>query len=373
MNAISSIQKELNSYFIERSEEIDCILTAVLSKQHCLFLGPPGTTKSYLITAFASHLKDVNYFQWLLTKFTTPEEVFGPYNLKLLMDGKYQRITTGKLPEAHIAFLDEIFKSSSAILNSLLTIINERIFYNDSIPAPVPLISLFSASNELPEEDEGLQALYDRLTIRKTVSYIKDYSNLEKLALLPAEYKPETMLSLSDLQQIQQEVQQVDVSSVISDVIELKRELEKEGVSVSDRRFRQCFDIIKAYTYMNNRDKAISDDLQILRYVFWTEPEEIAVVESKVLSIANPFAQKAQEFAEILEDIERQVQTFTELSQDVIEVYNKIVKIVKHIHDLIRAAETSNKSTRELEQVLQKAEAIKDGLARDILQLSPSE
>lgn len=370
---IERIKEELNSYFIERAEEIDCILTAVLSRQHCLFLGPPGTAKSQLIIAFASHIEGVNYFQWLLTKFTTPEEIFGPYDLKLLMNGKYQRITTGKLPEAHIAFLDEIFKASSAILNTLLTIINERIFYNDSTPTPVPLISLFSASNELPSEDEGLVALYDRFIIRKTVSYIRDYSNLLKLATLPQMYEPKTKISLSDLQQIQHKVQQVSVSTIISDVVELKRELEKEGIAVSDRRFRQSLDIIKAYAYLNGRSEAISDDLQILRYVFWTEPEEIPVVEAKVLSIANPFAQKAQEYSAILDDIERQVNTFTELSQDVIEVYNKLAKITKHLRDLIRAAEESNKSTRELEQVLQKAEAIRNRLARDVLQLSPND
>jgi len=368
---IESIRNELNSYFLERAEEIDCIITAVLSRQHCLFLGPPGTAKSQLIMAFCSHFTGMRYFQWLLTKFTTPEEIFGPYDLSALMQGRYQRITTGKLPEAHVAFLDEIFKASSAILNALLTIINERIFHNDSTPTQVPLISLFSASNELPEEEEGLQALYDRLVIRKTVDYIKDYGNLQKLAVLPAEYRPQTKLSLQRLQEIQQEVQQVDVSAIVGDVIELKRNLEKEGISVSDRRFRQSFDVIKAYAYLNGRNAAISDDLQILQYVFWTEPDEIPVVKSTVLSVANPFAQKAQEYSAILDDVEQQVQQFTELTQDVIEIYNKVIKIIKHLQDLIRAAQDANKSTRELEQVLQKAESIKDRLAKDILQLSP--
>ena len=118
-------------------------------------------------------IEGANYFQWLLTKFSTPEEIFGAVSLKGLEQDDYRRVTTHKLPEAHIAFLDEIFKANSSILNALLTIINERLFHNGRERIAVPLITLFGASNELPDEEE-LTALYDRFMLRFMADYISE-------------------------------------------------------------------------------------------------------------------------------------------------------------------------------------------------------
>jgi MoxR-like ATPase len=123
VQALLQIRTELRQTFLERDEEIDSILLALLSGQHCLLLGPPGTAKSALVKDLCSRIGG-DYFQWLLTRFTTPEELFGPVSLKALEQDQYKRVTTGKLPEANIAFLDEIWKASSSILNTLLTIIN---------------------------------------------------------------------------------------------------------------------------------------------------------------------------------------------------------------------------------------------------------
>ena len=122
----------------------------------------------------AARSAGARYFQWLLTKFTTPEELFGAVSLRGLENDEYRRVTSGKLPEAHIAFLDEVFKASSSILNTLLTIMNERIFYNGTEKVRIPLISLFGASNELPSEEDELEALYDRFLLRYVVDYIKE-------------------------------------------------------------------------------------------------------------------------------------------------------------------------------------------------------
>ncbi|MBO1913292.1 AAA family ATPase, partial [Microvirga sp. 3-52] len=117
------------------------------------------------------------YFQWLLTRFSTPEEVFGPLSLKDLEQGVYKRNTATKMPEAHLVFLDEVFKANSAILNSLLTLINERLFYNSGPPTRVPIISVIGASNEYPEEDENLEALFDRFILRFEVKRIEEEAN----------------------------------------------------------------------------------------------------------------------------------------------------------------------------------------------------
>lgn len=167
------IREELTQAFLERSEVIDGALTALLSGHHVLLIGPPGTAKSMLADELCRRLHGGTYFQWLLTKFTTPEELFGAVSLRALESDEYRRVTTRKLPEAEIAFLDEVFKANSSILNAILTVMNERRFHNGRDVTEVPLISLFGATNELPEEDE-LQALYDRFLLRYVVGYIAD-------------------------------------------------------------------------------------------------------------------------------------------------------------------------------------------------------
>jgi len=365
---IRQIRQELNGFFIERDEEIDCLLTAVLSRHHVLLLGPPGTAKSLACRAIASHITGCVYFERLLTKFTTPEEVFGVYDLKKLTNGVYERITTNKLPEAHIAFLDEIFKSSSAILNSLLTIINEGIFYNDGAPQDVPLISLVTASNELPDEDEGLEAMYDRLLIRKTVEYIKDARNLKKLLTTSNEYVPNTTIGLDELNKAITEAQSVKVpESVINSMIEVKYELEKEGVRISDRRFKQSLDAVKAYAYLNGRIEAVDDDIAILQYIYWTDPEEIPVVKSTVLKVANPYAQKAEEILGILNDFEEEAKKYETISQQSVEIFQKIYKIIKQLDLLIAQAKNAGKNVEPLKKVRGRAMAIYNRMKKEML------
>src|ERR1700693_3468050 len=178
---LARIREELNRAFLERADLIDGALTALLSSNHLLIIGPPGTAKSMLADELCRRIDGANYFQWLLTKFSTPEEIFGAVSLKSLEQDDYRRVTDHKLPEAHIAFLDEIFKANSSILNALLTLINERLFHNGRERVIVPLITMFGASNELPDEEE-LTALFDRFMLRFMVDYIgEDFRFLKML------------------------------------------------------------------------------------------------------------------------------------------------------------------------------------------------
>ena len=148
------LRTELNQHFPERGSVIDGALMAVLAGEHVLLLGPPGTAKSALVRAIAQAFGGT-YFERLMTRFSTPEELFGPISLKALEQDQFVRNSQGKLPTAEFAFVDEVFKANSAILNSLLAVVNERVFHNDGAgPVPVPLVSLFGASNELPEGKE---------------------------------------------------------------------------------------------------------------------------------------------------------------------------------------------------------------------------
>src|SRR5207248_11697032 len=163
----ANFRTSLGRFFVHKQELIDLMLVAAVAQEPLLLVGPPGTAKSDLVLKFkdALGLADEDYFEYMLTRFTEPSEIIGPIDINQLRDGRYVRREQGKLPTARLAFLDEIFKSNSAILNILLTIINERKFYQDGVPQPVRLRVLFAATNEIPEQAE-LAALKDRFCLK---------------------------------------------------------------------------------------------------------------------------------------------------------------------------------------------------------------
>ncbi|MBI3724740.1 AAA family ATPase, partial [bacterium] len=172
---VNEMRKRLARYFVGKGELIDLMCTACVAQEPFLLVGPPGTAKSELVTKFcqALGLADGDYFEYMLTKFTEPSELLGPVDIAQLKEGRYVRKVEMKLPTARVAFLDEIFKSNSAILNTLLTIINERKTYQDGRPVPVSLVMLFAATNRVPEFEE-LAALRDRFALKAESSPVKD-------------------------------------------------------------------------------------------------------------------------------------------------------------------------------------------------------
>src|SRR6188474_1716193 len=164
---INRFRTSLGRFFVQKQEIIDLMVIAAIAQEPLLLVGPPGTAKSDLVLKFkdALGISQEDYFEYMLTRFTEPSEIIGAIDIKELRDGSYIRRKQGKLPTARLAFLDEIFKSNSAILNILLTIINERKFYQDGLPQPVNLKVLFAATNEVPEQTE-LAALKDRFVLK---------------------------------------------------------------------------------------------------------------------------------------------------------------------------------------------------------------
>jgi MoxR-like ATPase len=172
---INRFRKSLGRFFVEKQELIDLMVVAAIAQEPLLLVGPPGTAKSDLVLKFkdALGLGEDDYFEYMLTRFTEPSEIIGPIDIGKLREGRYIRREQGKLPTARLAFLDEIFKSNSAILNILLTIINERKFYQDGVPQPVRLRVLFAATNEVPEQAE-LAALKDRFCLKAESRSVQD-------------------------------------------------------------------------------------------------------------------------------------------------------------------------------------------------------
>src|SRR5688500_2754276 len=167
------VARTLNAQFLDKQEIIRLMMISAIAGEHMVIVGPPGTAKSAMIDMFA-RLVDSKYFEYLLTRFTEPNELFGPVDIAAFREGRYTRRIEGMLPQAEIVFLDEIFKSNSAILNSLLHVINERKFTNGSQVVPVPLISLYAASNEVPN-DESLAAMFDRFLLRVLSDNLDSY------------------------------------------------------------------------------------------------------------------------------------------------------------------------------------------------------
>lgn len=267
---LHEIKKALNAKFFERENEVEGILVALLSKQHMLMIGPAGTAKSALSVELAKIVNGTSYFQWLLTRFSTPEEVFGPLSLKDLEEGVYKRNTATKMPEAHLVFLDEIFKANSAILNSLLTLINERLFYNDGQPIEAPLMSVIGASNEYPEEGEGLEALFDRFLLRFEINFIADESNFVSMMKDEGEHVEIPTMHLDDLVQLQNMTNKVHISDEVYETLStIRRELQDEGVQPSDRRFKQSLSILQARALINQRESVQADDIVILENALW--------------------------------------------------------------------------------------------------------
>lgn len=241
------IKNYLNQKFYEREKVVEGILIALLARQHMLLIGPAGTAKSAISSELAKIIQGANYFQWLLTRFSTPEELFGPVSLKELENGVYKRNTHSKLPEAHISFVDEIFKSNSAILNSLLTLINERLFYNNGTPIQTPLMSIIGASNEYPEDDEGLEALFDRFLLRFELDYIGDESNFIAMMKGQGQTNKVPSITLDELKQYQFYSDMVTISDdVYMTLAAIRTKLKDEGIRPSDRRFKQSLTLLQA-------------------------------------------------------------------------------------------------------------------------------
>ena len=343
------------------------MLATLLSDSSMIMLGGVGIAKSMLIRSLTEHIYNARNFQWLLTKFSTPEEIFGSVDINKIKQGKYIRVTANKLPEAEIAFIDEIFKANSAILNTLLTILNEKIFFNGDTFQRVPLMALYSASNELPE-DASLKALYDRILIRKITEPIKDINNWKNLLNLGT-YTANTKITIDEIKQIQQEITNISINNITDDLIKIRLALKNKGILVSDRRFKKSVDIIRAWAYVHQHQTASREDLSVLQYIFWDEPEQYLTVQSVVLQYASPLTAKAVKYKPILKEFEDKIKGKTELDTEAVEIYKKASKIVSELEALSQQAKASGTDSIEIDSILSYAEQIKNTISKDILKI----
>ncbi len=274
---LRKLRDALMTGLVERDVAIRLALLAALAGEHLLMVGPPGTAKSMVARRLHLAFREASYFERLLTRFTVPEELFGPLSIKGLEEDRYERLTDRYLPTASIAFLDEIFKANSAILNALLTLLNEREFDNGSKRDHTPLISVVGASNELGEGEE-LDALFDRFLLRLHVGPVSRGAFLKLIGLrghVSATVPAALTLTADDLRAVQTAADAVDVPDDVQVLLlDLRDWATAEDIAVSDRRWRKVVKLLQVAAWTNGRKKVSIWDCWLLQHCLWDTPEE---------------------------------------------------------------------------------------------------
>lgn len=341
VSSINKFKSELEKPFIGREEEALVITLALMTSEHIVLIGEPGTAKSALARRAADLLK-ARFFKYLLTKYTEPDELFGSLDILAFKEGKYVRITKGKLPEAEIAFLDEIFNASSAILNTLLSLLNERLIYDGYNEIPVPLWTLISASNAVPEEQE-YQALYDRFLLRH---FVKPVSEDRWLQLVDASWRieregyraPHPILTMEDLKFINSMILDVDVSKVRNTLVKTYAVLEDQGVHLTDRRKGKALKAIAAHALLNGRTTATEEDLVVLKYIAPStreDAEKVYIILLEELSTKERLLSELQEIEDNLREVKALLLKTRDFDPRLVEYLRGLEKARERINRII--------------------------------------
>ncbi len=310
-----AIAVDMSLNHLDREKEIKGLMLAALSREHILFLGPPGSDKTRMAIDFASYFTDSKFFYWLMNAFTTPDEIFGPLSLQALKNEIVRRVPTNKLPEANFVMLDELFNASSAINNTLLDIIQERKFDNGDTRIDVPLNFVIAGSNQLPAEEEKLRALYDRFSLRYLVEYIGDdqiFTTLinmfigqrNKNGIATTIHHNVENITLDELTDAQIKCSKLEFSAGAKDsILILWHICIEQKVSISERRWGKLINLMQADAWYNGNSEVESDNLSIASHMFWDNPEQIGNIAHLVTSCIDPDLTKAQAIEDSAKEI----------------------------------------------------------------------
>jgi MoxR-like ATPase len=376
----STLREVLTDRHIERYDEVEIALVALLAKYHVALIGPPGTAKSMLAADLSKAFGGTFFELDVMSKFTTPEELFGPLDVSKLEDGVYERVIEGSIVEADIAFLDEAFKASPAILNKMLRLMNEREYKHGRNIIKVPLKTMFVASNELPEGEE-LWAMFDRFQFRKVVNYINEPSNFIKMMKSPATVEL-PKITLEELIAAQELVDAVQTPDPVYDTLyNLRADMQLDGIHVSDRRFKQSVNALKAMCWLDGRDVVTDDDFRILQHMMWTNPVEAKKVSRIVLRHTNPLEMAADEIIDMADEIagqlsaalmdarQKDVDPQQALTTQGIDWFTRCRQLADEVKELEIKAKRQSKATNRISQARDRVKRVAKEVARHTMGL----
>ncbi|MDE6378929.1 MAG: AAA family ATPase, partial [Muribaculaceae bacterium] len=281
---------------LERDEPLALSLLSAMAGESIFLLGLPGVGKSMIARRLKSAFEGASVFEYLMSRFSTPDEIFGPVSISKLKDeDRYERVTSGFLPEAEVVFLDEIWKAGPAIQNALLTVLNEKIFLNGNRETRLPLKGIIAASNELPAKDEGLEALWDRFLIRYIVEPIENAENFKRLLKMDAESECKsdfTPFTHEEYEETRLNSSRVELPENILDcIVTLHDKMHAKANAIdrdtgeipeensiyyiSDRRWKKCTDILRTSAWLNGRERVDYSDLLLFSHMLWNEDSQI--------------------------------------------------------------------------------------------------
>ena len=290
---MKSLVQAIGKGVYEKEHILSLALLAAISGESIFLLGPPGTAKSLVARRLKEVFREKRTFEYLMSRFSTPDEIFGPVSIsRLKNEDVYERCTEGYLPEADVVFLDEIWKAGPAIQNALLTAINERIYRNGAQTVQLPMKALIAASNELPKEDEGLEALWDRFLIRVVSDCIKSentfYKMLRERKQTEITIPDKLCISEEEYREWQQAIEEVQIPDDILGMItcvrqELTKIADEEDVEpldyyVSDRRWKKIVHLLQTSAFLNGRKEIVYSDMYLLAHTLWNRAEDITLI-----------------------------------------------------------------------------------------------
>lgn len=333
INRLRAVTRDLQSRFTARDRAIDLLVLGTVCQEHVLLVGPPGTAKTKLIAEYATQL-DATKFSYMLTRFTEPTELFGPVDVEAFREGHYRIRTEKMLPEAQVVFLDEVFRGSSAILNSLLTILNEHVFYNGSDQQPVPLLLMAGATNEIPS-DSALVALADRFLLRIELARVSDQEfdllldmgwDLEREQVRKAvqaahrehPVAPSATVPVRDVIELLPRILEVGLSGIRPEYSQMIREMRAEGIQLSDRRAVKGLKLVAGAALLRGAVQAEFQDFWPLQHL-WTstaETEQLAAIVGQRLQSAGRARQPVRPVADVLFELDTLVAKKSDIRSD---------------------------------------------------------
>jgi len=281
---LCQLRDALSATFAERGNLAEAVMLAIVAKQHVCVVGPPGAAKSALLLSLQTAINGGRFFDTLMSRFSVEEDVFGPRSLTAMKADRWERVLGGYLADSEFAFLDEVFKANGSILNALLRILNERTYQG----APRPLWTVVAASNEL-QEDESLDALWDRFMLRLDVSWVKSEDTFRRLiSRRPPKFSTPCTVSMDEIRVAHDEAMAISPvlpDAVVTELCRLRKALADAGIHASDRRWMAIGDLLRAAAWLDGSSAVEIDHLAVLRFALWSKLDELPRVKAALDSI----------------------------------------------------------------------------------------